>query len=87
LIKLPSISEPEAIEWAHSFLKEKYGEAAYISCTGGEIFTTYQIDSSDKIINILTGNKCASGTGEFFLHSELMYWRLASPKTSFVFSK
>lgn len=67
LIKLSSISEPEAIENAYSFLKKSYGEADYISCAGGETFTTYQIDSSNKIINIFTGNKCASGTGEFFL--------------------
>lgn len=67
LIKLSSISEPEAVEQAYSFLKEKYGETDYISCAGGETFTTYQMDSSGKIINIFTGNKCASGTGEFFL--------------------
>ncbi|MGD0152565.1 MAG: acyl-CoA dehydratase activase [Thermacetogeniaceae bacterium] len=67
LIRLSSISEPEAIENAYLFLKKKYGDADYISCAGGETFTTYQIDSSSKIINIFTGNKCASGTGEFFL--------------------
>lgn len=66
-IRLSAISEPEAIEHAYSFLKDKYGETDYISCAGGETFTTYQIDSSDKIINLFTGNKCASGTGEFFL--------------------
>ncbi|MGE5474123.1 MAG: acyl-CoA dehydratase activase [Ignavibacteriales bacterium] len=66
-VRLSSISEPEAIENAYSFLKEKYGETDYISCAGGETFTTYQIDSSDKVINLFTGNKCASGTGEFFL--------------------
>ena len=67
LINLSSISEPEAIEYTYSFLKETYGETNYISCAGGETFTTYEVDSSDKIINIFTGNKCASGTGEFFL--------------------
>lgn len=66
-IKLSSISEPEAVENAYAFLKKKYGRADYIACAGGETFTTYQIDSNDKIINIFTGNKCASGTGEFFL--------------------
>jgi len=66
-VKLSSISEPEAIEYAYSFLKDRYGEADYLSCAGGETFTTYQIDSSDKVINLFTGNKCASGTGEFFL--------------------
>ncbi len=67
LIRLTSISEPEAVENAYSFLKGKYGQADYISCAGGETFTTYQVDSCEKIINILTGSKCASGTGEFFL--------------------
>lgn len=67
LLNLSSISEPEAIEYAYSFLKDTYGETNYISCAGGETFTTYEVDSSDKIINIFTGNKCASGTGEFFL--------------------
>lgn len=66
-IRLSSVSEPEAIENTYIFLKKKYGDADYISCAGGETFTTYQIDSSSKIINIFTGNKCASGTGEFFL--------------------
>jgi len=67
LVKLSAISEPEAVEYAYSFLKNIYGETDYISCAGGETFTTYQIDSSDKVINLFTGNKCASGTGEFFL--------------------
>jgi len=66
LIRLPSISEPEAVENAYVFLKESYGDADYISCAGGETFTTYQVDASNKIINLFTGNKCASGTGEFF---------------------
>jgi len=67
LVKLTSISEPEAIEQAYVYLKEKYPQANYISSAGGETFTTYEMDSSNKIINIFTGNKCASGTGEFFL--------------------
>ena len=67
LINLTSISEPEAIEYTYSFLKEIYGGTDYISCAGAETFTTYELDSSDKIMNIFTGNKCASGTGEFFL--------------------
>ena len=66
LIRLSSISEPEAVESAYVFLKEKYGDADYISCAGGETFTTYQVDAANKIINLFTGNKCASGTGEFF---------------------
>ncbi|MCL2026070.1 MAG: acyl-CoA dehydratase activase, partial [Leptospirales bacterium] len=33
---------------------------------GGENFVVYTIDSSGKIITNFSGNKCASGTGEFF---------------------
>jgi len=66
LLVLPSISEPEAVENAYAFLKDRYGPADYIACAGGETFTTYQIGADDKIINLFTGNKCASGTGEFF---------------------
>ncbi len=66
LIRLSSISEPEAVENTYAFLKERYGDADYISCAGGETFTTYQVDAANKIINLFTGNKCASGTGEFF---------------------
>ncbi|MCU0847710.1 MAG: acyl-CoA dehydratase activase [Spirochaetes bacterium] len=33
---------------------------------GGEIFVVYTIDSDGKIITSFSGNKCASGTGEFF---------------------
>ncbi|MDA8336432.1 MAG: acyl-CoA dehydratase activase [Peptococcaceae bacterium] len=66
LLVLSSLSEPEAVENAYAFLKGKYGPADYISCAGGETFTTYQIGATGKITNIFTGNKCASGTGEFF---------------------
>ncbi len=38
---------------------------AYISL-GGEDFVVYTIDSNGKIITSFSGNKCASGTGEFF---------------------
>ncbi len=33
---------------------------------GGENFVVYTIDSEGKIITNFSGNKCASGTGEFF---------------------
>ena len=31
----------------------------------GETFIVYKLDKYGKIINVFTGNKCASGTGEF----------------------
>ena len=34
---------------------------------GGETFLVYHLDEDGKIQGIQTGNKCASGTGEFFL--------------------
>ena len=34
---------------------------------GGETFLVYHLDEESKIQAIQTGNKCASGTGEFFL--------------------
>jgi hypothetical protein len=30
-------------------------------------FIVYQLDKKNKILKVTTGNKCASGTGEFFL--------------------
>jgi len=38
---------------------------AYISM-GGEDLVLYAVDDKKKIINSFSGNKCASGTGEFF---------------------
>ncbi len=62
-----AISEPEAVEYAFGFLHEKYSNADVIVSAGGETFIAYKLDRAGKIINVFTGNKCASGTGEFFL--------------------
>ncbi len=62
-----AISEPEAVEYAFGFLQEKYANADVIVSAGGETFIAYKLDRAGKIINVFTGNKCASGTGEFFL--------------------
>lgn len=66
LINAVSVSEPEAVEESLSYLnlKGKYGAIASL---GGENFIVYCINSSGGIDNVLSGNKCASGTGEFFL--------------------
>lgn len=66
-INLSSISEPEAVEYAYQYKKEKHGDANLIISAGGETFMVYEIDHNGKIIDVFTGNKCASGTGEFFL--------------------
>ncbi len=66
-VNLPSISEPEAVEYAYKFVKPPDIACPAIVSAGGETFMVYALDSSDKISNVYTGNKCASGTGEFFL--------------------
>lgn len=66
-INLSNISEPEAIEYAYDYIKEKYNYPNVIVCAGGENFMVYELDQNGKIINVITGNKCASGTGEFYV--------------------
>ncbi|HOJ88514.1 MAG TPA: acyl-CoA dehydratase activase [Pseudothermotoga sp.] len=63
----PSISESEACEIAYSHLKEKYHQHQAIVSAGGENFVLYKLDRDGRINGVYTGNKCASGTGEFFL--------------------
>jgi len=67
LLKFPKISEIEASEYAYKALKSKYGSVEAIVSAGGENFTLYKLNSADNISGVYTGNKCASGTGEFFL--------------------
>ncbi|HCY36655.1 MAG: activase [Candidatus Margulisiibacteriota bacterium] len=62
-----TIPEVEATEIAINFvLKGSDAPNALISA-GGENTFVYVLDSKGKIKNIYTGNKCASGTGDFFL--------------------
>ena len=67
-IQLPQISEPEATELALQYtladLPEKAEAAASV---GGENFMVYELDRNGRVLSAHTGNKCASGTGEFFL--------------------
>lgn len=64
IVNLTSIPEPEAIELAYDYLNY---DANIIVSIGGENFIVYEIDTQGKISKPYTGNKCASGTGEFFL--------------------
>ena len=64
-VNLENVSEPEAIENALKFLKIKDYDT--IISAGGENFIVYALDSESKLSKVYTGNKCASGTGEFFL--------------------
>ena len=66
-INLSSISEPESVECAYGYVKPQGISCPAIVSAGGETFMVYVLDGSGRISNVLTGNKCASGTGEFFL--------------------
>ncbi|MGE5496908.1 MAG: BadF/BadG/BcrA/BcrD ATPase family protein, partial [Syntrophothermus sp.] len=63
-LNLTSISEAEAVELASGFLNLS---ADLIISAGGENFIVYSPGKDNKIARVYTGNKCASGTGEFFL--------------------
>lgn len=67
-LQISSITEPEASEFALEYIagKEKIQYDTLVSA-GGETFIVYVLDKNNKICGISTGNKCASGTGEFFL--------------------
>ena len=66
LVNFTSVSEPEAVEYAYQFVKEPEIDSPAVVSAGGETFMTYVLDRNGQISNVLTGNKCASGTGEFF---------------------
>ena len=66
-VRLSSIPEPEAVELAYRFVRPPGIRCPAIVSAGGETFMVYVLDGAGRINNVLTGNKCASGTGEFFL--------------------
>ena len=66
-VLLPRLSEPEATELALSYLSHELPGTDAVISAGGENFMVYELDKSGKIAAVHTGNKCASGTGEFFL--------------------
>lgn len=63
LLNINSVIEPLCIEAA--LQKLNYAIDALVSL-GGEDLVVYTIDQNNKIITSFSGNKCASGTGEFF---------------------
>ena len=67
LVKFTNISEPEATEYAFTFLNKNKEEFSAVASLGGETFMVYPLDEEGKISNVITRNQCASGTGEFFL--------------------
>ncbi len=66
-VNLPTITEPEAVERAFEFAAEPGKHYNAIVSAGGETFMVYALDQNRRIMSVHTGNKCASGTGEFFL--------------------
>lgn len=66
-VNLTTIAEPEAVEHAYAFVQPPGGSCQAIVSAGGETFMVYVLDGRGRIGNVITGNKCASGTGEFFL--------------------
>ncbi len=67
IVNLTTLTEPEAVEYAYNYVKPLNINCPAIISAGGETFMVYALNNSGKISNIITGNKCASGTGEFFL--------------------
>jgi predicted CoA-substrate-specific enzyme activase len=67
LLAFSAISEPEAVELAAGFLLPADHPYRVVISTGGETTMVYHLNEDGRVDEIHTGNKCASGTGEFFL--------------------
>ena len=65
LVRLPSLSEPEAVELAAAHVLGTQVGGVTVLSVGGETFMAYGLDASGRVRDIRSGNKCASGTGEF----------------------
>ncbi|HOW57259.1 MAG TPA: acyl-CoA dehydratase activase, partial [Smithellaceae bacterium] len=63
LLNINSVIEPLCIEEA---LRHMNIDVDALVSLGGEDLVVYTIDKNKKIIASFSGNKCASGTGEFF---------------------
>ncbi|MDR3238011.1 MAG: activase, partial [Spirochaetia bacterium] len=63
LLNMNNVLESVCIEQAISELNISVDAVVSL---GGENFVVYTIDKDGKIITNFSGNKCASGTGEFF---------------------
>lgn len=66
-LNLDTLPEPEAVERAYAFLRSRHPGVEAIVSAGGETFMVYELDRLGRIVNVHTGDKCASGTGDFFL--------------------
>jgi predicted CoA-substrate-specific enzyme activase len=66
-VDLTGISEPEAVEYALNRVYADDDPPDAVISAGGETQLVYTINRGGGIGSVLSGNKCASGTGEFFL--------------------
>jgi predicted CoA-substrate-specific enzyme activase len=66
-LALSTISESEAVEQACAHILPDDHQYEVVISAGGETIMVYHLDDDGRVQNIHTGNKCASGTGEFFL--------------------
>ncbi len=66
-LTMTDIPEPLAVELALAHVNGKGESYNAIISAGGETFIVYQLDQMGRISQVFTGNKCASGTGEFFI--------------------
>ena len=66
-VNFAALSEPEAVEYAYAFVKPADVDCPAVVSAGGETFMVYVMNRKGRISTVLTGNKCASGTGEFFM--------------------
>ncbi|MDO8721872.1 MAG: acyl-CoA dehydratase activase [Syntrophales bacterium] len=66
-VELSAITEHEAVETALYHLNGRGNNIDAIVSAGGENFLVYVLGKDGRICAVKTGNKCASGTGEFFV--------------------
>ena len=66
-LNLSTIPEPQAVEQALVHLNGRGENLEAVVSAGGEAFLVYALGRDGRISTVHTGNKCASGTGEFFL--------------------
>lgn len=66
-VNFSTISEPEAVEAALYHLNGRGSGIDAVISAGGENFLVYVLGKDGRICAVKTGNKCASGTGEFFV--------------------
>ncbi|XCN71448.1 MAG: acyl-CoA dehydratase activase [Candidatus Electrothrix aestuarii] len=67
MLNFSGIAEPEAVELAAAYLLPPDHPYRVVISAGGETTMVYHLDEDGRVNEIHTGNKCASGTGEFFL--------------------